>query len=49
MVHGFIGLCTAAYVLIDDPYRARLGPLDAGPAPVRGYPAGGAATARSSR
>ncbi len=33
MIRGFVDLCTEAYVVIDDLYRAYLAPLDQRPGP----------------
>lgn len=36
MIRGFVDLCTVAYVVIDDLYRAHLAPLDQRPGPEAG-------------
>ncbi|HEY8285554.1 MAG TPA: IS982 family transposase [Chloroflexota bacterium] len=36
MIRGFVDLCTVAYVVIDDLYRAHLAPLDRRPGPEAG-------------
>ena len=36
MIRGFTDLCTAAYVVVDDLYRAQVAPLDRRPGPAAG-------------